>query len=298
MNSPALTLRRASRRRLSLRDRDAIGLNALHRTELRVARETVAALVDLLAEVAKHPVLWPLERKIKAEIANQYLLIAEIVIVERPVRPLRTRDGPMTFDRMQATMQQLGIGCSEYFRFQSFDHLRRLLDGFRFPRGEIRVGKGYVTNAEEILLISLSRLSFPHRWNDLKERFPSKDRWHLQACFYWFLDFLIDNWGYLLLNNLQWWKPRLAASSEAIRIKLQNLNHAEWRQYHPPADQPNGFRVCSFIDNTLIAMCRPGGVMTDGPAGPRVPFEVQQALCVPPHSSPPSTPSTPSLLVI
>ena len=84
MNSPALTLRRASRRRLSLRDRDAIGLNALHRTELRVARETVAALVDLLAEVAKHPVF---ERKIKAEIANQYLLIAEIVIVARPFVP-------------------------------------------------------------------------------------------------------------------------------------------------------------------------------------------------------------------
>lgn len=278
MESPALTLRRASRRRLSLRDRDAVGLNALHRTKILIARETVASLVDLLDEVAKHPLLRPLERRIKVEIAMLYLLIAEILVVERPVRPIRTRDGPMTFDRMQFNMQQLEIGCSEHFRFQHFDNLRQLLHGFRFPLGPIKVGKGYVTSAEEVLLISLSRLNYPLRWNDLKERFPGKDRWHMQACFYWFLDFMIANWGYLLLNNLRWWKPRLADSSEAIRRKLQHLNYADWRLYFPPAHEPNGLRVCGFIDNTLIAMCRPGGVMEDGPAGARVPFEVQQAL--------------------
>ena len=74
----------------------------------------MAALVELLAEVAKHPVLWPLERRIKSEISNQYHLIAEIVVMERPVRPVRIRVGPMTFDKMQITMQQLEIRLSEH----------------------------------------------------------------------------------------------------------------------------------------------------------------------------------------
>jgi len=56
------------------------------------------------------------------------------------------------------------------------------------------------------------------------ERFPSRKRWFLRSAFYWFLDFMITNWGYFLLNNMEYWKPSLVASCEAIRLKLMNLN--------------------------------------------------------------------------
>ena len=80
--------------------------------------------------------------------------------------------------------------------------------------------------------------------------------------FYYFLDFIINNWAYFLLNNMTYWLSHLAASADAIRRKLQLLNHEEWRLYFPPG----GFDYCCLIDNTMVAFCRPGGVIDEGPA--------------------------------
>jgi hypothetical protein len=46
-------------------------------------------------------------------------------------------------------------------------------------------------------------IAFPARWSDLYERFPGRKRWFLRSAFYfnWFLDFMIPNCGYLLLNK-------------------------------------------------------------------------------------------------
>ena len=134
-------------------------------------------------------------------------------------------------------------------------------------------------------MISLSRLAFPLRWTDLYERFPGRKSWFLREAFYWFINFMITNWAYLLLNNIEWWKPKFAESCECIRLKLQVLNHANWRQYHEPAFTANingqlvhqGFRVAFFIDDTMMAFSRPGGNMDEGPAAPRVPNEIQEA---------------------
>ena len=38
-------------------------------------------------------------------------------------------------------------------------------------------------------MISLVRLAYPHRWEDVERIFPGVKRWKLQRCFYWFLDF-------------------------------------------------------------------------------------------------------------
>jgi len=96
---------------------------------------------------------------------------------------------------------------------------------------------------------------------------------------------MISNWAYLLLNNIAWWKPILDESCECIRLKLQTLNHENWRQFHEPAHFVNvngelnasGFRVFAFIDDTMMAFCRPGGNLDEGPAAPRVPNDVQEA---------------------
>jgi hypothetical protein len=168
----------------------------------------------------------------------------------------------------------LNIEVSERFRFQSFDHLSKLCEGFRFPKPYIITKHGYKSGTEEMLMISLTRLSFPYKWSDLYERFPGRQRWFLQGVFYYFLDFMISNWAYLLLNNMVWWKQYFKESAEAIRIKLQNSNHINGMLFFNPVDHPNGFRYIGFIDNTMFAFCRPGGVMEGGAAAPRVPLEV------------------------
>jgi hypothetical protein len=207
--------------------------------------------------------------------------IVDIVVAEVPCRKTRNKFNnqiPMNFERMEAHLSQLEVTISERFRFISMDQLRRLLNGFHFPRGKIKC-KTYVFEAEEILLIGLTKLCFPLRWSDMYERFPGRKRWHLQAAFYWFLDFMIFNWVYFLVNNMEWWKPYLVESAEAMRIKLANLPFANWRQFHPSVyqDPQNGFKIGLVIDNTMKAFCRPGGNLRGGVSSPRVPLEVQQA---------------------
>ena len=54
-------------------------------------------------------------------------------------------------------------------------------------------------------------------------------------------------------------------------------NKITWRLFYPPAHEPGGSVICGFIDCTIYAFCRPGGVTGDGPAAFRVPQEVQEA---------------------
>ena len=117
---------------------------------------------------------------------------------------------------------ELGEGLHSFsanFRFQSVEKLLRLKRGFRFPSGKIRIHT-YQFDAEEIIMISLFRLAHPDSWASVGMHFPGRPRWEMARAFYWFLDFLIYNWGYLLLNNMEFWLPYLGASAEAIRCKF------------------------------------------------------------------------------
>jgi hypothetical protein len=276
-----IAFRSASRRRVSLGKRDAFGLNALHRVTISQITRDLPVLCQLYRVIKSNRKLHRVALMLGLEIVQRYSSLLEILIVDNVPSPIRQVYDPMNFKLMEQETIRLGVDCSERFRFQSFGNLRRLLVGFNFPVGDIKLRHGYVMKAEEILLISLTRLSFPSRWSDLYERFPGRKRWSLQRAFYWFLDFMVQNWAYLVLNNRPYWKPHLAASANAIRIKLANVNVVNWRQYHAEAavdahGNVSGFRVALFIDDTMIPMCAPGGVMDDGPAAPRVPKEVQQ----------------------
>jgi hypothetical protein len=82
----------------------------------------------------------------------------------------------------------------------------------------------------------------------------------------------------LILNNRDFWLPYLVDCAEAIRRKLQELPNEGYRLFFPPADDNNGFCVFAFIDNTMMAMCRPGGgPQREGEQAPRLPKEIQQA---------------------
>ena len=66
---------------------------------------------------------------------------------------------------------------------------------------------------------------------------------------------MIVNWGYILLNNMAYWKPFLPISCEAIRIKLQILNYLNWILNFPPANAVSGFKIALFILTTLSQLC-------------------------------------------
>ena len=262
-----------SRRQLPLGRRDLEALSSLERTKLRALSRGIKNFCSLYRVAHQRR----LKQLLKLAILQQFIEVIKIVVVEIPERPPKVVYLPRTFNSMETIFREKGDECSQQFRFHSFDCLRELKRCFRIPDGFITVGKGYKMFNEEIIMVSLTRLHYPLTWHMVKKDFPGRERWSLQAAFYWFLDFMIHEWSYLLLNNLHYWLPYLAASSEAIRIKLQNLNWISWRQFYPPAHEPGGFVICGFIDCTIYAFCRPGGVTGDGPAAFRVPQEVQEA---------------------
>jgi len=68
----------------------------------------------------------------------------------------------------------------------------------------------YTAMGQEILMISLVRLSYPHRWEDVERIFPRLKRWKLQSYFYW----------YLILNNRDYWEPQMGDMANAIQHKI------------------------------------------------------------------------------
>ena len=77
---------------------------------------------------------------------------------------------------------------SERFRFRSAEQLQRLLDGFQFSKSKIWI-RSYVFMAEKVLMISLTRLSWPYRWCEIADKFPGFKSSALCSAFYRFLDF-------------------------------------------------------------------------------------------------------------
>ena len=83
---------------------------------------------------------------------------------------------------------------------------------------------------------------------------------------------MVENWGNLLTNNLEFWVPYMAECAHAIAIKCR-----EKGCYFLP-DLVNVF---AFIDNTMNSTCRPGGgPRRDGLNAPRNDPLIQQAFYV------------------
>ena len=145
-----------------------------------------------------------------------------------------------------------------FFRFRSKEQLHRLMRGFQIPE-VIRIPvTGNIFFGEEFLLVSLYRLHRPTALSDGCFRtIFGLGYTAVSMVFNEFLDFMIDRWGYLLLDNMNFWKPYLPDCAQAIRDKC-----VEKGCYFPDSRSPHGLRVAGFIDNTMNATCRPGG----GPA--------------------------------
>ena len=82
-------------------------------------------------------------------------------------------------------------------------------------------------------MVSLMRLSYPHRWEDVERIFIGIKRWKLQSLFYWFLDYMVANWSYLILNNRDFWTPLMPTMARAIEVKLATLPNPDYRLFFP-----------------------------------------------------------------
>ena len=272
-------LKIASRRDLPLSLRDKYGLNALDRTRLRLVGSSII-ITNKALRIAKSLANDMRINKLKRLRNKLLILIACVLKVDDDLPLNRRHEIRLGMERQKrktiAHFERIVDAFSEVFRFQNGNQLRQLINGFQIPE-RIRI-KSYRFAGEEVLLISLIRLAWPFRWGDVKLHFPDRSRNELSVAFSWFINFMIVNWGYLILNNRQYWLPHLKTSAEHIRMKLATLPNEANRQFYDSAGENTGFSVALFIDNTILAMCRPGGgPTTGGEQAPRLPKEIQQA---------------------
>lgn len=161
-----------------------------------------------------------------------------------------------------------------YFRFRTKGQLHRLMDRFKIPE-IIKITKtGNIFNGEEFLLVALYRLHQPTTISDGSFRtLFGFGHTAVSMIFNAFVDFIMDNWGYLLTDNLQFWLQYLPDCAQAIRDKCYEKG-CEF----PNSRSPEGLRVAGFIDNTMNATCRPGGgPARDGADAPRNDPLIQRA---------------------
>lgn len=253
-------LKSQSRRDISLPKRDLFAISALERNKLKNIEDCFksCALALKLLQIYDDGSHDEIQSRLKKVLLRLYdesftLRAVEVPIVESHRRKVRSR----TIEDFRYLLTSRTESFSSKFRFTSPEQLHALVTGFKLPP-IIRV-KGYKFSNEEVLMIALMRLSYPHRWEDVQQYFPGRDRQALQKAFYWFLDFMVENWAYLVTNNTEYWNEELPDFAEAIRMKFQRLPNESFRQYFPPAGERNGFSVFGFIDNTILPICRPGG---------------------------------------
>ena len=253
-------LRLFSRRDLPLNKRDWLSLNSMDRILIHQIQQQLLSTVQVLKIVNSLPT-FPKVGKIALIhiLASLHQEYTRLLVVPVPPRIRKIYHVRQTFASFVDVAIKEGSSCSEKLRFQSINQLERLKNGFRFPTGYIRITT-YKFTAEEIILISLTRLHWPLAWKNVVKEFPGRMRWELQKAFYWFLDFMIINWTYLLLSNREFWLPYFPIFAEAMRNKLTSLPREESRELFPHADDPDGgFDVAVSIDNTINAMNRVGG---------------------------------------
>ena len=168
-----IILKFRSRRSTPIARRDLEALNSHDRLRLKIISIKMDWLCSILRIIPRS------QNNARNIIANAliriYVDVLRIIVVDTPDRrPPRMIFLPMTFAAMEDHLLAIGVTVSERFRFQSIGTLTRLKQCFQFPVGYIRLNRRYKSIAEEIILISLSRLSFPSRWTDLYERFSGR----------------------------------------------------------------------------------------------------------------------------
>jgi hypothetical protein len=110
--------------------------------------------------------------------------------------------------------------CHMYFRFETREKLRRVFRAFQFPEW-MKDSCGHKYSGEEVFLVGLYRMRNASTyaaacWED------TFGLTYVQASsmFNLFIGFMVESWGYLLTNNVDFWLPSLPLCALALQNKL------------------------------------------------------------------------------
>lgn len=258
-------------KKLSLRRRHPFGYCASDmRREIRLKKDIVR-LIKYHSRID----LQHVERRALADLIEAHLRLLQDLQINPPELTFVVRGGRKYFLYKLTPIPRKNLRIHKLvendvavdFRFRSRDELHQLFNAFGFQewyRYRDSKGKGgHKFHGEEVLLCGLYRLHMPVIFGDAAWRtFFGFSYSRASKCFQIFCQHMKDNWAYLLLDNINFWKPYLKDCARSIGMKLNELGLVDL--------DPERFGVFGFIDNTCNAACRPGGGPTrDGVNAPR-----------------------------
>jgi len=108
----------------------------------------------------------------------------------------------------------------EYFRVDTKVELWDLFVHFQFP-DKMKSKWGHCFTGEEVFLFGMYRLCYHLKLQNqiVTDIFGFNSAPLASECFHCFLHFMVNNWGYLLTNNFNFWVPFLSGCSANIRLK-------------------------------------------------------------------------------
>ena len=119
-------------------------------------------------------------------------------------------------------------------------------------------------------IIVLERCALGTRLIDLQNKYH-RNHASIGKAITLFNEWMIEHWSCLIHDHLEFWKPYLGVSRDAILLKL--IAH-----YDGEVDIGDNFEITAFIDCTIIATARPGGgSMQAGSNADRFPDYIQRA---------------------
>ncbi len=157
------------------------------------------------------------------------------------------------------------------------DQLRLLLLHWRIPN-IILTGPRYQFNGEEILLVSLAKITTGDPWTRLIDGFFGGDPRRWTYAFQWFVNHLYTVFYHKISGrSMEMWPPQVNSYKQLIIDHLRQPAHPREMDYYYdmgerlPANHyiidvahVDDWRVIGFIDDTAVRSCRPGS----GPDGP------------------------------
>lgn len=246
-----------------------MGLTSLMRMTVKKLEKMILKLVKIFQIIRRR-----ISKRKQTKLRR--IIFSLLMRRHRIVAPPRNLESPLVkIRKLRRTIDSFGHEeIPLFFRFRTKAQLHRLKRGFQIPDIVRIPATGNVFHGEEYLLVSLYRLHRPTTLFDGCFRtIFGLGHTAVSMAFNSFLDFMIDRWSYLLVDNLNFWKPYLADCAQSIRNKC-----FEKGCYFPDSRSPGGLRVAGFIDNTMNATCRPGGgPARDGIDAPRNDPLIQRA---------------------
>ena len=161
------------------------------------------------------------------------------------------------------------------FNFQNRGQLHALYSCLGIPN-RIRLDNGCRVYGEEALLVTIYRLSWPRKLTQIEETF-GRDYSLWSRCIKFMIDFIVDNWCYLLFDNMDYWLLTMPHMHSAIVDKLVILGY-NFDTRLLGVDLETQHNIFGFIDNTIAPICRPaGGPADDGVNARRLDPLIQRA---------------------